>query len=52
MAGILGQYGLGIMTLVMRVPVSLGVAHQAVAMVLFGIWVWWVHHLWKVARPA
>jgi heme a synthase len=43
----LAQYGLGILTLVYRVPVPLGVAHQALAMIIFGVWVWWVHHLWK-----
>jgi heme a synthase len=48
----LAQYGLGILTLVYRVPVSLGVAHQALAMVIFGFWVWWVHHLWKVSSAT
>jgi heme a synthase len=38
------QYVLGILTLVYVVPLTLGVAHQALAMVLFGVWVWWVHH--------
>jgi heme a synthase len=50
------QYGLGIVTLIYRVPVPLGVAHQALAMIIFGAWVWWVHHLWKgverVTGPA
>jgi heme a synthase len=39
------QYGLGVATLVMNVPVSLGVAHQAVAMVLFGVWLAWLHRV-------
>lgn len=38
------QYLLGIATLLLAVPVSLGVAHQAVAMVLAGVWVVWLHH--------
>jgi heme a synthase len=42
---ILAQYGLGVLTLIYRVPVSLGVAHQAMAMVIFGVWIVWVHHL-------
>lgn len=37
------QYALGIATLIMAVPVSLGVLHQATAMVLFGVWVAWMH---------
>lgn len=38
------QYGLGIATLVMMVPVSLGVIHQATAMILFGVWLSWLQH--------
>ncbi len=38
------QYLLGVFTLVQAVPVALGVTHQAMAMVLFGIWVLAVHH--------
>ena len=40
-----GQYALGVVTLLARVPVSLGVAHQATAMVLFGVWVAWWHRV-------
>jgi heme a synthase len=39
------QYLLGVLTLLYFVPVTLGVAHQALAMVLFGVWLWWVHHV-------
>jgi heme a synthase len=39
------QYLLGILTLINMVPVSLGVLHQAVALMLFGTWVWWLHHV-------
>jgi heme a synthase len=39
------QYALGVLTLLYYVPVSLGVIHQAAAMVIAGIWVAWVHHL-------
>ncbi len=49
------QYVLGVLTLIYFVPVSLGVIHQAMAMVIFGVWVWWVHHVQKVAvevRPT
>jgi heme a synthase len=38
------QYLLGILTLINMVPVNLGVMHQAVALMLFGTWVWWLHH--------
>jgi heme a synthase len=39
------QYALGIATLLLLVPVSLGVIHQAMAMVLFGVWLCWLHHV-------
>jgi heme a synthase len=48
----LAQYALGVATLVYAVPVSLGVIHQAVAMVLFGIWTIWLHHLRSVPLKA
>jgi len=37
------QYTLGVATLLMHVPVSLGVIHQSVAMILFGVWLAWLH---------
>lgn len=39
------QYALGVLTLVLAVPVSLGVLHQATALVTFGAWLWWLHHV-------
>lgn len=42
---VLAQYLLGVLTLIYFVPVALGVIHQATAMVIFGVWVWWVHHV-------
>jgi cytochrome c oxidase assembly protein subunit 15 len=45
LALILVQYLLGVLTLILFVPVSLAVIHQATAMVLFGVWVWWWHHV-------
>jgi heme a synthase len=42
---ILAQYGLGIATLLLFVPVALGVIHQATAMILFGVWLMWLHHV-------
>lgn len=42
------QYVLGVITLLLAVPVSLGVAHQAAAMVLVGVWLVWVHHAWHL----
>ena len=37
------QFGLGIATLLLQVPVALGAAHQAGAMVLFGLLLWANH---------
>lgn len=37
------QVGLGIATLLLQVPVALGAAHQAGAMVLFGLLIWTNH---------
>ena len=39
------QYVLGVLTLLYVVPISLAVPHQALAMVVFGVWVIWVHHM-------
>jgi heme a synthase len=39
------QYILGVLTLLYYVPVALGVAHQAIAMVILGVWIWWLHHV-------
>lgn len=39
------QYLLGVLTLIHFVPVGLAVIHQATAMVIFGVWVWWVHRV-------
>jgi cytochrome c oxidase assembly protein subunit 15 len=38
------QFTFGIATLVTRVPVSLGVIHQVTALILFGVWLGWLHH--------
>jgi cytochrome c oxidase assembly protein subunit 15 len=39
------QYGLGILTVIYFVPVSLGVLHQATAVVILGTWLAWLHHV-------
>ena len=39
------QVSLGISTLLLQVPVSLGAAHQAGAMILFGILIWANHEI-------
>jgi heme A synthase len=41
-----------VLTLIHRVPVALGVLHQGVAMVLFGVWVWWLHHARSLRAPV
>lgn len=46
--GVVFQYLLGVVTLLLVVPVSLGVAHQSVAMLLVGVWVAWWHHVREV----
>ncbi|MEX2527811.1 MAG: COX15/CtaA family protein [Gemmatimonadota bacterium] len=46
-----GQYLLGIVTLLLSVPVSLGVAHQALAMIILGAMVWWAHRLARLSGP-
>jgi heme a synthase len=47
------QYAFGVGTLLLLVPVSLGVIHQAMAMVLFGVWLCWLHHVHAAtAAPA
>jgi cytochrome c oxidase assembly protein subunit 15 len=37
------QYLLGVLTLVLRVPISLAVLHQATAVLIVGVWVVWMH---------
>jgi heme a synthase len=49
---VLVQYLLGVLTLLFFVPVSLGVIHQATAMIIFGVWVWWLQHLTTVEATA
>jgi heme a synthase len=44
------QYALGVLTLLHAVPVALGVTHQAMAMIVFGVWLVWLHHV--VRSPA
>lgn len=47
------QYALGVLTLVLFVPVGFAVAHQAMAMVIVGLWVGAVHHVRHLATaPA
>jgi heme a synthase len=43
MAVVLLQYLLGVFTLLYHVPISLGVIHQAVAMIMFGITIGMIH---------
>jgi heme a synthase len=43
--GVLAQIGLGIWTLLARVPLELGLAHQAGAVAVFGVALWHLHRL-------
>lgn len=38
------QYGLGVLTLLRRVQLPLAVTHQAMALVIVGTWLVWLHH--------
>jgi heme a synthase len=44
------QYLLGVLTLLLVVPVWLGVTHQAAAMVIVGVWLVWLHHARHLER--
>lgn len=46
------QYLLGVLTLLFLVPVALGVVHQATAMIVFGMWLCWLHHALRAEAPA
>jgi heme a synthase len=39
------QYLLGVLTLIYRLPIGLAVVHQAMAAVVFAVWVVWTHHV-------
>jgi cytochrome c oxidase assembly protein subunit 15 len=43
------QYGLGIVTLVLGVPVAVAVLHQTMALAIVGVWVVWIHHVRNLA---
>ena len=45
------QYLIGVFTLIWHVPLWLGVLHQAVAMILFGIVIGAIHHLKMAGMP-
>ena len=51
LAVVAGQYLLGVVTLLYSVPIPLGVAHQATALVVFALWVAALHHA-RNLRPA
>jgi cytochrome c oxidase assembly protein subunit 15 len=38
------QFTLGVLTLLLAVPVPLGVAHQATAVLITAVWLFWLHH--------
>jgi heme a synthase len=46
------QYLLGVLTLLYFVPVTLGVIHQGMAMVIFGVWILWLHHVRNMTPSA
>jgi heme A synthase len=49
-----------VLTVVLSVPIVIAVAHQATALLLFGVWLAWLHHVrggrtsdvFPVARPG
>lgn len=46
------QYALGVATLLLLVPVSLGVIHQVTALLIFGVWLSWLHHVTRTTVRA
>lgn len=48
---IAAQYMLGILTLLLAVPVPLGVAHQATAVLITGVWLIWLHQVLNPVAP-
>jgi heme a synthase len=48
---VVAQYALGVLTLLYRVPVSLGVLHQALAVVILAVWVAWLHRIRNPLQP-
>ena len=47
---VLAQIALGIMTLLAQVPLNLALAHQALAVIVFGLAVWHRHRIWQAER--
>ena len=52
LGSVLLQYLAGVFTLLWDVPVWLGVLHQAIAMVIWVIWLLALHHLRKLLQTA
>ena len=52
LALVLAQYGLGVLTLLYHVPVALGALHQALAVVVFGVWLVWLHRARQLGRTG
>jgi heme a synthase len=44
------QYAIGVATLLLRVPVTLGVLHQAMAAVVLAVWLLWLYEARNVGR--
>ncbi len=51
LAVVLIQYVLGVITLFYSVPVTLGVLHQAIALILCGVWINLFHYQVRELRP-
>ena len=47
---VIGQIGLGVWTLLLAVPLWLGLAHQALAMIVLGVAVWHRHALGRTSQ--
>lgn len=52
LSAIAAQYLLGVLTLLYLVPIDLAVAHQAMAMVIVGLWVSALHHARHLAAAS
>jgi cytochrome c oxidase assembly protein subunit 15 len=52
LAALIAQAGLGVWTLIAQVPINLGLAHQAGAVVVLAIALWHAHDLRRPALTA
>jgi heme a synthase len=52
LALIVAQYALGVATLLLAVPISLGVLHQLMAAIVLAVWIAWLHRVRTASQVA